>query len=105
MYCNNTLIGKLGNDIAAYYKDSVHTYAVPILNRTGNTIHIECDEQVNQIYIGRKFTARVSLLSPDISQAPTTSNPALFKVDHLNLYMYKSINPKVNGEIVELKRI
>ena len=99
----NALIGKLGDNVAAYYKDPVHTYAVPILHREGNTIHIECDEQVNQIYIGRKFTAKVSLLSPDISQAPTTSNPALFKVDHLNLYMYKSINPKVNGEIVELK--
>ncbi|KIQ71678.1 hypothetical protein SE99_03482 [Acinetobacter baumannii] len=99
----NTLIGKLGDNVAAYYKDPVHTYAVPILNRVGNTLQIECDEQVNQIYIGRKFTARVSLLSPDISQAPTTTNPSLFKVDHLNLYMYKSINPKVNGEIVELK--
>lgn len=99
----HSLIAVLGDNISAYYKDSEHTYAVPILHREGDTIHIECDEQVQEIVIGRKFTARVSLLPPDISQAPATSNPSLFKVDHMNLYMYKSINPKVNGEIVELK--
>lgn len=101
----HSLIGILGDNISAYYKDSRYTYAIPILQREGNTIHIECDAEVQTIYIGRKFTAKVSLLPPDISQAPTTSNPALFKVDHLNLYMYKTINPKVNGEIVELKDI
>ncbi len=101
----HSLIGILGDNISAYYKDSTYTYAIPILQREGNTIHIECDAEVQTIYIGRKFTAKVSLLPPDISQAPTTSNPALFKVDHLNLYMYKTINPKVNGEIVELKDI
>ncbi|SSP30244.1 phage-like protein [Acinetobacter pittii] len=101
----HSLIGILGDNNSAYYKDSTYTYAIPILQREGNTIHIECDAEVQTIYIGRKFTAKVSLLPPDISQAPTTSNPALFKVDHLNLYMYKTINPKVNGEIVELKDI
>lgn len=101
----HSLIGILGDNVSAYYKDSTYTYAIPILQREGNTIHIECDAEVQTIYIGRKFTAKVSLLPPDISQAPTTSNPALFKVDHLNLYMYKTINPKVNGEIVELKDI
>lgn len=101
----HSLIGILGDNVSAYYKDSTYTYAIPILQREGNTIHIECDVEVQTIYIGRKFTAKVSLLPPDISQAPTTSNPALFKVDHLNLYMYKTINPKVNGEIVELKDI
>jgi hypothetical protein len=101
----HSLIGILGDNVSAYYKDSTYTYAIPILQREGNTIHIECDAEVQTIYIGRKFTAKVSLLPPDISQAPTTSNPALFKVDHLNLYMYKTINPNVNGEIVELKDI
>lgn len=101
----HSLIGILGDNVSAYYKDSTYTYAIPILQREGNTIHIECDAEVQTIYIGRKFTAKVSLLPPDISQAPTTSNPSLFKVDHLNLYMYKTINPKVNGEIVELKDI
>lgn len=101
----HSLIGILGDNVSAYYKDSTYTYAIPILQREGNTIHIECDAEVQTIYIGRKFTAKVSLLPPDISQAPTTSNPALFKVDHLNLYMYKTINPKVNGEILELKDI
>ena len=101
----HSLIGILGDNVSAYYKDSTYTYTIPILQREGNTIHIECDAEVQTIYIGRKFTAKVSLLPPDISQAPTTSNPALFKVDHLNLYMYKTINPKVNGEIVEFKDI
>ncbi|WP_180036085.1 MULTISPECIES: hypothetical protein [unclassified Acinetobacter] len=99
----HSLINILGENVAAYYKDATHTYAIPILHREGDTIHIECDDLVEEVIIGRKFTAKVSLLPPDLSQAPTTTNPALFKVDHLNLYMYKSINPKVNGEMIELK--
>lgn len=99
----HSLINILGENVAAYYKDATHTYAIPILHREGDTIHIECDDLAEEVIIGRKFTAKVSLLPPDLSQAPTTTNPALFKVDHLNLYMYKSINPKVNGEMIELK--
>lgn len=100
---SHNLIEKLGDQVSAYYKDDTTTYVVPILNRSGNTLTIDCDRNVDQIYIGRKFTAKVSLLPPELSQAPATSNPSLFKVDHMNLYLYKSINPTVNGEMVELK--
>lgn len=100
---SHSLIANLGDQVSAYYKDDTTTYVVPILNRSGNTLTIDCDKDVSQIYIGRKFTAKVSLLPPELSQAPTTSNPSLFKVDHLNLYLYKSINPMINNEIVELK--
>lgn len=100
---SHSLIEKLGNQVSAYYKDDMTTYVVPILNRSGNTLTIDCDRNVDQIYIGRKFTAKVSLLPPELSQAPATSNPSLFKVDHMNLYLYKSINPKINDETVELK--
>lgn len=100
---SHSLIEKLGDQVSAYYKDDMTTYVVPILNRSGNTLTIDCDRNVDQIYIGRKFTAKVSLLPPELSQAPATSNPSLFKVDHMNLYLYKSINPKINDETVELK--
>lgn len=100
---SHSLIDKLGDQVSAYYKDATTTYVVPIISRTGNTLTIDCDRNVDQIYIGRKFTAKVTLLPPELSQAPATSNPSLFKVDHLNLYLYKSINPTVNGEMVELK--
>lgn len=100
---SHSLIEKLGNQVSAYYKDDMTTYVVPILNRSGNTLTIDCDRNVDQIYIGRKFTAKVSLLPSELSQAPATSNPSLFKVDHMNLYLYKSINPTVNDETVELK--
>lgn len=100
---SHSLIESLGDQVAAYYQDTQHTYVVSILGREGDKLYLECDTDVTKVFIGRKFTAKVSLLSPELSQAPSTSNPALFKVDHMNLYMYKTINPKVNGEIIELK--
>ncbi len=100
---SHSLIGNLGDQVAAYYKDATHTYAVAIEGREGDKLYLDCDEDVDQIFVGRKFTAKVSILPPELNQVPSTSNPALFKVDHMNLYLYKSINPKVNGEIVELK--
>lgn len=100
---SHSLIEKLGDQVSAYYKDATTTYVVPIISRAGNTLVIDCDKAVDKIYVGRKFTAKVRLLPPELSQAPATSNPSLFKVDHMNLYLYKSINPKINDETVELK--
>jgi hypothetical protein len=100
----NPLIGILGDDIAAYYVDGIHTYSLPIIKREGNTLTIDCEMTVGEIFIGRKFTARISLFPPEIQGAPMTSSPSLFKINYINLYMYESINPKVNGEIVELKQ-
>lgn len=100
---SHSLIEKLSDQVSAYYKDATTTYVVPIISRAGNTLVIDCDKAVDKIYVGRKFTAKVRLLPPELSQAPATSNPSLFKVDHMNLYLYKSINPKINDETVELK--
>ncbi|MGE8646233.1 hypothetical protein [Acinetobacter vivianii] len=100
----HTQIGVLGDDIAAYYKNSNSTYVIPILNREGNTLTINCDSSVNEIYIGRKFTSRVSLFAPELQGSPATSSPSLIKINHINLYLYESINPTVNGELVELKQ-
>lgn len=100
----NPLISLLGDDIAAYYSDGTYTYSLPIIKREGNTLTIDCDASVGEIFIGRKFTARISLFPPEIQGSPSTSSPALFKINYINLYMYESINPKVNGEIVELKQ-
>lgn len=100
---SHSLIEKLGDQVSAYYKDATTTYVVPIISRAGNTLVIDCDKALDKIYVGRKFTAKVRLLPPELSQAPATSNPSLFKVDHMNLYLYKSINPKINDETVELK--
>lgn len=97
------LISLLGDDVSAYYQDGEHTYALPIIKREGNTLTINCDASVGQIYIGRKFTARISLFPPEIQGNPATSSPALFKINYINLYLYETINPKVNGEMVELK--
>ncbi|MBD8010253.1 hypothetical protein [Acinetobacter pecorum] len=97
-------IGILGNDIAAYYKDGNTTYSLPILKREGNTLTIDCEMAVNTIYIGRKFTSRVSLFAPELQGSPATSSPSIIKINHINLYLYESINPTVNGEMVELKQ-
>lgn len=98
------LISILGDEIAAYFNDGESIYSLPILNREGNTLTIDCEMSVGLIYIGRKFTARISLFPPEIQGSPATSSPALFKINHINLYLYETINPKVNGEMVELKQ-
>lgn len=98
------LISILGDEIAAYFNDGQSIYSLPILNREGNTLTIDCEMSVGDIYIGRKFTARISLFPPEIQGSPATSSPALFKINHINLYLYETINPKVNGEMVELKQ-
>ncbi|WP_168379731.1 hypothetical protein [Acinetobacter cumulans] len=97
-------IGILGNDIAAYYKDGNTTYSLPILKREGNTLTIDCEMAVNTIYIGRKFTSRVSLFAPELQGSPATSSPSIIKINHINLYLFESLNPIVNGELVELKQ-
>lgn len=97
-------IGILGDEVAAYYKDSHSTYVIPIVSREGNTLTINCDPSVNEIYIGRKFTSRVSLFAPELQGSPATSSPSIIKINHINLYLYESLNPTVNGELVELKQ-
>lgn len=97
-------IGILGDDVAAYYKDNDTVYVIPILNREGDTLTINCDSSIAEIYIGRKFTSRVSLFAPELQGSPATSSSSLIKINHINLYMYESINPTVNGELVELKQ-
>lgn len=97
-------IAILGDDVAAYYKDNHSTYVIPILKREGNTLTISCDSFIAEIYIGRKFTSRVSLFAPELQGSSATSSPSLIKINHFNLYLYESINPTVNGELVELKQ-
>ncbi len=97
-------IGILGDEVAAYYKDSHSTYVIPIVSREGNTLTINCDPSVNEIYIGRKFTSRVSLFAPELQGSPATSSPSIIKINHINLYLYESLNPTVNGELIELKQ-
>lgn len=98
------LISILGDEIAAYFNDGESIYSLPILKREGNTLTIDCEMSVGHIYIGHKFTARISLFPPEIQGSPATSSPALFKINHINLYLYETINPKVNGEMIELKQ-
>ena len=100
----HTQIGVLGNDVAAYYKDGNSTYVIPILKREGNTLTINCDPSVHEVYIGRKFTSRVSLFAPELQGSPATSSPSIIKINHINLYLYESLNPTVNWEMVELKQ-
>lgn len=97
------LISQLADQLSAYYKNNGKLYVVPILNRNGNTITIDCDSTVDSIYIGRKFTSKVSLFAPEVQGSPATSNPSLFKINYINLYVYKSISPKINGSMVEMK--
>lgn len=100
----HTQIGILGNEVAAYYKANDTVYVLPIIKRQGNTLTIDCDPSVNQVYIGRKFTSRVSLFAPELQGSPATSSPSIIKINHINLYLYESLNPTVNGEMVELKQ-
>ncbi|MEG6547673.1 hypothetical protein V6C59_17580 [Acinetobacter bereziniae] len=98
------LITALGNELSAYYKNGDTIYSIPITKTEGNTITIDCDDTVNSIYIGRKFTSKISLFAPELQQTPTTSSTALFKINYINVYFYKSLNPKINGQMIELKQ-
>lgn len=59
---------------------------------------------VESIFIGRKFTSKISLFAPELQQTPTTSSTALFKINYINVYFYKSLDPKINGQMIELKQ-
>lgn len=98
------IVGVLGDEVAAYFDDGVSIYSLPILNREGNTLTIDCEMTVGSIFIGRKFTARISLFPPELQGSPATTIPSLIKINHINLYLYETINPKINGEMVELKQ-
>ena len=97
-------IGILGNEVAAYYKANDTVYVIPIINRQDDTLTIDCDSSIAEIYIGRKFTSRVSLFASELQGSPATSSPSTIKINHINLYLYESLNPTVNGELVELKQ-
>lgn len=77
----------------------------PILKWEEDTLTIDVSNDVHNIYIGLKFSSRVSIFPPEVQGSPATSNPSLFKINYTNLYMYRSINPKINGEIVEMKEL
>lgn len=98
------LIGLLGDEVAAYFTDGIHSYSIPILSRDGDTLTIECDKAITKIFVGRKFTSKVSLFAPELQGSPATSSPSIIKINHINLYLYESLNPTVNGEMVELKQ-
>lgn len=99
----DSLISQLGDQVSVYYKDDDKLYVVPIVSRNGSTLTIDVADDVDSIYVGRKFISRVSLFPPEVQGSPVTSNPSLFKINYINLYMYKSINPKINESMVELK--
>ncbi len=100
----HALIETLGKEVAAYYKNGDTVFSLPILNRAGDTITIDCDPSINKVVIGKKFTSRVSLFAPELQGSPATSSPSIIKINHINLYLYESLNPTVNGEMVELKQ-
>lgn len=103
MVISDPLITALGNELSAYYKNGDTIYSIPITKTEGNTITVDCDSTVNSIFIGRKFTSKISLFAPELQQSPTSST-ALFKINYINIYFYKSLNPKINGQMIELKQ-
>ncbi len=104
MVISDPLITALGNELSAYYKNGDTIYSITITKTEGNTITIDCDSTVNSIFIGRKFTSKISLFAPELQQTPITSSTALFKINYINVYFYKSLNPKINGQMIELKQ-
>lgn len=97
------LITQLGNKVRAYYKKDNTIFMVNIKSIGNNVISVDKNLSGQKIYIGEQFTSKVSLLAPELSQNPTTTNPALVKINMANFYLYKSINPYVNGQVLELK--
>ena len=89
------------SSLAAYYRDGDVTHVV---NLTMQGKLVKADIEVGKdIYIGRPFTSRFKLLTPELSQLPTTTNAARIKINTITMYMYKSLNPIINGLEVELK--
>lgn len=103
-FVKHPLIRNLGQDVAAYYKDKNSVFSVKTVKVEEDTLTIECDPEITEIYIGRKFTSRISLLPPDLQEGVATTTPSQFKINYLNLYLYKSLNIKVNDQLVELKQ-
>lgn len=99
----DSLVGVLGDQVQAYYKQGNVVYQVPIISRVGNTLTLNCGSTVNTIYIGKAFTAKITLLPTDFAQRPTTNLTDLMKIDYLNLVFRDSIAPMVNGELIELE--
>ena len=45
----------------------------------------------------------VSLFLPELQNAPATTLTSYFKLNSITMCLYKTINPKMNGEMVEIK--
>lgn len=93
-----------GSATVAYYRNGNSIYTIPITNRVGNKLTIDCDSTVATVFIGKRSLSKISLFPPELQNSPATTSPSLFKINHINLYMYETINPKVNGAIVETKQ-
>lgn len=90
------------SSLAAYYRDGDVTHVVN-LSKQGTSTKADM-EAGKTIYVGKPFTSRFKLLTPELSQLPTTTNAAIIKVNTITMYMYKSLNPLLNGLEVELKQ-
>ena len=97
-------VGIHGSATVAYFKSGKTIYSLPIINRVGNKLTIDCDSTVGTVFVGKRSLSKISLFPPELQNSPATTSPSLFKINHINLYMYETINPKVNGSIVETKQ-
>lgn len=93
----------IGDQIAAYYKDNNHIFSITITERQNDTLTLDIDPSIKNIYIGRRFTSRVSLFPPELQGTPATTLMSFMKLNSITMCLYKTVNPKVNGELVELK--
>ena len=98
----HALVSQLADTLDAYYINGDTVYQVPIRGRLLYVAFLDIDPAITEIYIGRSFTSRVSILPLDLSQSPTTSLTSKVKLDTAQIFLYKSMNPIINGELVEL---
>lgn len=89
-------------DIKVYSKVNGVPCEVKVISVSGTTLQlIEDDYTGVELFVGKKINAKVSLLPPELSQAPSSSRDYKVSVKRITATVYQSLGLKVNGEVVD----
>lgn len=89
-------------DIKVYSKVNGVPCEVKVISVSGTTLQlIEDDYTGVELFVGKKINAKVSLLPPELSQAPSSSRDYKVSVKRITATVYQSLGLKVNGDVVD----
>lgn len=89
-------------DIKVYSKVNGVPCEVKVISVSGTTLQLIEDNYTDvELFVGKKFNAKISLLPPELSQTPTSSRDSKASVKRITATVYQSIGLKVNGNVVD----